>query len=267
MTPRRGGRFVAALGGLAVLGVLSACSDLNPSRLFGAEESAPPPGAEAEFPNLATVPETPRKSSSPEDIRKVKEGLVADRERARYTDEALRSNAVDEVDFAASARAAKARAELLAAKAAEAEAKAEPAPVEPKTEAAPVEPVVAVPVKPVEVEPLPAVQTEPVEASAPIENPAKTVLRFDAGSSELSNEAIERLHQVANQLKKSGGSLRVTGHAAGPVDKKAILAQDRALVVAAELSRLGVETGRVRLVEAAPADDIAEDWVDVVIKP
>jgi outer membrane protein OmpA-like peptidoglycan-associated protein len=73
--------------------------EVNPARLFQDDE-APPPGAEEEFPNLAEVPDEPRPASTPEEIREVREGLIADRENARYTDAELRNRSIDEVDFA-----------------------------------------------------------------------------------------------------------------------------------------------------------------------
>ncbi|HEX9810215.1 MAG TPA: OmpA family protein [Alphaproteobacteria bacterium] len=42
------------------------------------------PGADQQFPNLATVPDRPRDVASPEGRRRVQEGLAADRESARY---------------------------------------------------------------------------------------------------------------------------------------------------------------------------------------
>jgi flagellar motor protein MotB len=52
-----------------------------------AEESAPPlPGAGRDYPNLSTVPERPRSVSSPEERKRVSQGLAADRENARYAE-------------------------------------------------------------------------------------------------------------------------------------------------------------------------------------
>ena len=58
-----------------------------------AEATAPPiPGEDRPFPKLSSVPERP-KSSTGEERKKIAEGLVADRENARYTDEVIRLQA------------------------------------------------------------------------------------------------------------------------------------------------------------------------------
>lgn len=50
-----------------------------------AAETAPPlPGANRDYPNLASVPERPKSVTSSEDRSRVSNGLVADRENARY---------------------------------------------------------------------------------------------------------------------------------------------------------------------------------------
>ena len=48
------------------------------------------PGAGAPFPSLATVPEPPPRETTQAELKSVAEGLVADREHARYTDEVFR---------------------------------------------------------------------------------------------------------------------------------------------------------------------------------
>ena len=53
-------------------------------------------GEEQDFPKLSEVPNTPRPASSPEDLDRLVEGLVADRDEARYTNETLRSRYADE---------------------------------------------------------------------------------------------------------------------------------------------------------------------------
>ena len=47
-------------------------------------------GEDQDFPKLSDVPDTPRPASSPEDLNRLSEGLVADRDEARYTTETLR---------------------------------------------------------------------------------------------------------------------------------------------------------------------------------
>ncbi len=51
-----------------------------------------------DFPKLSEVPNTIRPASSPEDLDQIAEGLVADRDEARYTGETLRSRYADEAE-------------------------------------------------------------------------------------------------------------------------------------------------------------------------
>ncbi len=53
-------------------------------------------GGDQDFPKLSEVPDTPRPASSPEDLDQLSEGLVADRDEARYTNETLRSRYADD---------------------------------------------------------------------------------------------------------------------------------------------------------------------------
>jgi len=53
-------------------------------------------GGEIDFPKLGATPDTPRPASSPEDLDQLTEGLVADRDEARYTNETLRSRYADD---------------------------------------------------------------------------------------------------------------------------------------------------------------------------
>jgi outer membrane protein OmpA-like peptidoglycan-associated protein len=97
---------------LVALGLLGGCSwlldEVNPARLFR-DEPPPPPastgaGAAAEFPNLASVPDQPRPATTGAYIEGIAEGLKADRENAAYTDEQLRSQGGEEVDFSTASK-------------------------------------------------------------------------------------------------------------------------------------------------------------------
>jgi len=55
-------------------------------------------GDNEDFPKLSEVPNAPRPASSPEDLERLAEGLVADRDDARYTNETLRSRYADQID-------------------------------------------------------------------------------------------------------------------------------------------------------------------------
>ena len=79
---------------LVPLALLAGCSTLdaiNPVTWWHdlqggkiAEQRPPPPGADAAYPNLSTVPERP-KPPDREEMRRLTDALVADRTNARYT--------------------------------------------------------------------------------------------------------------------------------------------------------------------------------------
>lgn len=107
-------RPIAVASALAVAGV-AACSSVpdeaNPVKwyegvtsliedddeIFGNDGPVEPaPGGDDPFPNLASVPDEPRPASDAEELDRVAEGLVADRDNAQYTDEVLRSRYADD---------------------------------------------------------------------------------------------------------------------------------------------------------------------------
>ncbi len=99
------------LVGAAMLFGLGGCSMIpdwaNPGSLYdsvfddetspsGLSSDAAAPGEEEDFPDLSSVPERPSEASSPEEIEGVRDGLIADRDSARYTDEDLRAGPADD---------------------------------------------------------------------------------------------------------------------------------------------------------------------------
>ncbi len=94
---RAAARVVRRAGTVLLLtGFVAACSTApdwaRPSLIYGddAAVSAAAPSEDKDFPRLADVPEKPTGVTSAEERRQVSDGLAADRERARYTDEVLR---------------------------------------------------------------------------------------------------------------------------------------------------------------------------------
>lgn len=100
--------------GAAMLFGLGGCSIMpdwaNPGNLYdsvfdddtslsGLSSDAAAPRDQENFPDLSSVPERPSEASSPEEIEEVRDGLIADRDSARYTDEVLRAGPAD--DFVA----------------------------------------------------------------------------------------------------------------------------------------------------------------------
>jgi len=97
--------------GAAMLFGLGGCSIMpdwaNPGNLYdsvfdddtslsGLSSDAAAPGDQENFPDLSSVPERPSEVSSPEEIEGVRDGLIADRDSARYTDEDLRAGLADD---------------------------------------------------------------------------------------------------------------------------------------------------------------------------
>lgn len=83
-------------GAILLIAGLAACSTApdwaRPSLIYGddAAASAADPSEDKDFPQLADVPDKPTGGSTAEERQQVTDGLVADRERARYSDEVLR---------------------------------------------------------------------------------------------------------------------------------------------------------------------------------
>ncbi|PCJ71447.1 MAG: hypothetical protein COA62_02295 [Rhodobiaceae bacterium] len=83
-------------GAILLIAGLAACSTApdwaRPSLIYGddAVAAAADASEDKDFPQLADVPDKPTGISSVEERRRVSDGLAADRERARYTDEVLR---------------------------------------------------------------------------------------------------------------------------------------------------------------------------------
>ncbi len=89
-------RATKRLGAVLLVAGLAACSTApewaRPGLIYGddAEAAAADPNTERDFPELVDVPgEVPERSSDAE-LREAADGLAADRERARYSDEILR---------------------------------------------------------------------------------------------------------------------------------------------------------------------------------
>ncbi|AWZ00736.1 putative lipoprotein YiaD [Rhodobiaceae bacterium] len=89
-------RATKRLGAILLVAGLAACSTApewaRPGLIYGddAEAAAADPRAEKDFPELADVPgQVPARSSAAE-VQEAVDGLAADRERARYSDEILR---------------------------------------------------------------------------------------------------------------------------------------------------------------------------------
>ncbi|GAK44087.1 OmpA/MotB [Tepidicaulis marinus] len=98
MTQRFGRTARAALSAAAMASLLAACSTApewaRPGIIYGDESaaaaSAEQTSTDSDFPEIQDVPDRPQDTSSAAERERIAEGLAADRERSRYTDEVLR---------------------------------------------------------------------------------------------------------------------------------------------------------------------------------
>ncbi len=229
-----------------------------------ARAGAPVPGAEEPFPNQASVPPRPKRISGPEQRKEAVEGLVADRERARYVDLDVRGG---EAVTPAPARRAPVAAGPIALPA------PPPAKLSPSAKFVASPPLAPPPARvaalPPQLAPAPdrprAGVTAPPSGRkfhplAEFDDNAAAVsfqaatLRFSRGSANLSVKHRSMLRQVVATYREHGGTLRVIGHASGrtrnldPAIREKVnlrISVDRANVVAQELVRLGVRPDKL----------------------
>ena len=98
MTQRVGRSARATFSAAAMASLLAACSTApdwaRPGLIYGDEEaaaaSAQQTSTDSDFPEIQDVPDRPQDTSSAAERQRIAEGLAADRERSRYTDEVLR---------------------------------------------------------------------------------------------------------------------------------------------------------------------------------
>ncbi len=148
------------------------------------------PVEDESFRNLADVPDEPRPASEPAERAAVAEGLIADRERAQYTDETLRSSydaaqgsapALDEpLDAGPMAQAADEMQDEMPVTAALEPAASEPPAPEPPAD----EPAVAA-----RDDPVMTVAPDASDALPEIEPASRAVLAAQAGAAETSSRA------------------------------------------------------------------------------
>jgi outer membrane protein OmpA-like peptidoglycan-associated protein len=207
-----------------------------------AREATPLPGTDKPYPNLATVPDRPR-ITPPAERGKVAQGLLADRENARY-----------------------AESESSGGQAAAPEISPLPEPPPPAASAVMAAPRVSPP-EPVPAPPLPqpvpqstAVQaretpmpvpTRPSAATFPLGVTQSATVFFANGSAAIDADGKRALRILAEGYKENGGALRVVGFASGQATSASAqianfrIAGQRAEAVAQELVRLGVPMTRM----------------------
>ncbi len=291
----RRGRSVRLLVVAAMLALpLGSCSSIketagdvvdviNPMNWFGDDEKAKKE-EEAEglakgktgtkrrakgYPDLASVPERPKRPSSAAQRRRLAEGLVADTRNARYTNRALREPGVGPPQAATSPPPSAAGLAPRPAREMKRSASA------PSRFATPVGEPPAATLPPSPPAPLPssggvAGPTAAPGPSAPPVAPQSRVaaaparkqiqvatIYFGDGSARLGRADIAILKTVSELYRQTGGRIRVVGHSsrrartADPVRGQAInfrISLARANAVAEELIRHGVPRDRIEVV-------------------
>ncbi|MBC6440059.1 MAG: OmpA family protein [Rhodospirillales bacterium] len=238
--------------------LLTSCAywpdDLNPSDWYSAvagEEAAP--GADEDYPNLSEVPEAPGNVSSPEEIHRIAQSLVADQVNARHMSDIVRAD--DETSPAVVPVPTEVPGishedpgfdELP-------DASGPDATLQTRTAAAAGSPTTVI-----------NDPTFTTAGNALLSEMLVAIIGFGRGSSALGQKEREIVARLAALHRQTGGRIRLIGHASRsvtgladaerePVNFKVSL--DRATAVADELIRNGVSQGDI-LIEAA-ADDSA----------
>ncbi len=194
-----------------------------------ADRGQPPPGTDRPFPNLSTVPDRPRTTAT-NDRQQVVEGLVADRDAARYSSEVIRrqSEVVNPLPPPGSALAARSAGPQSAAVPAASPPPSAVAAVAPAAVPAPVPPVAALAPPPTpepsSPPPLPAASARPlgspattVQAPAPLpppRSPAAAQDRLPTSVEETFRARIAQQQQLPaeaarNSLDAAGGYVPV----------------------------------------------------------
>lgn len=212
-----------------------------------ARETTPLPGTDKPYPNLATVPDRPR-ITPPAERGKVAQGLLADRENARYAES-------DSSGGQATASAPGAVAPGIsplpeppppAASAVMAAPRvSQPEPAPPLPQSVPQSTAVRARETPM------PVPTRPSAATFPLGLTQSATVFFANGSAAIDADGKRALRILAEGYKENGGALRVVGFASGQATSASAqianfrIAGQRAETVAQELARLGVPMTRM----------------------
>lgn len=212
-----------------------------------ARQATPLPGTDKPYPNLATVPDRPR-ITSPAERGKVAQGLLADRENARYAEsESSRGEApvAEQVGAAPPLSPLPEPPPPAAAAAMAAPRVAQPEPVQAPRPAMPQSAMVQARETPM------PVPTMPREATFPLGMTQSATVFFANGSAAIDTDGKRALRILAEGFKENGGTLRLVGFASGQAASANAqitnfrIAGQRAEAVAQELVQLGVPINRM----------------------
>ena len=303
------GLIVSAVGMLVISGCTEVPDYANPVEWYrGAvdvfDDDAPPPlpaedvpGAHEPFPSVADVPELPSGEIQLSELEAVGEGLAADRENARYTDDVIRSGTESgglqpppepemQAEFQAPAAQLPAFEPVMAtagATGADIDVKAlfaslfqssGPSAVAPP----PSETQIAMASGSGSSTALPSTSSLTALAGgdagsfagASFGSGKAAVIFFALGSAHLTKESRGVLRKVADIHKQRGGTVHVVGHASGRTREMTAAQHElvnfdvsfkRARAVADELIRQGVAPDRVVLTAKSDSQPVYGEWM------
>lgn len=269
ITPRRIGRSLAPWIAILAGAVLAAgCSSGSGSRADNAEDGGERPAVSkgagqiqaqpedsGEYPNLATVPDAPKAGMSPSQRVVIAEGLLADRENARYESgpppkmlsqpggqmPATPSTPVTSSDLPTTAAPAPTNPAPTSP--------ASPAPGAPQTSGQDQQAAA-----PGSSTPEPSAQQTPAGEQVML-----VAIRFPEGSAQPPAQTDQVLEQVVRIQKQEEAVLRIVGHTSaqeGDAEAKRALSNERAGVIASRLASFGAAKDDL-LVEGVGDDEPA----------
>ena len=240
-------------------------------RARGDQESAA--ASEQSTPELSSVPPRPEAPTPPDVRQRVVEGLVADRENARYSDQAIRLQGSSRET--ARAAATKSATTTTAPPPPQISAASDRGTASP-TQIAPVprtQPARAAPPPPVPTGPRPSVQVDPTAIDGgPVfpATPSRTTfdqqvatIHFAHSSTKLDDRDRRVLAEVASAQRQNGAEIIVVGHASQRTKQLNKVEHDlanfrislaRANRVATQLIEMGVAPEKVRVEASADGD-------------
>ncbi len=295
--------------------VISGCTEVpdyaNPAEWYRSavdvfDEDAPPPppaeevpGAHEPFPSVGDVPESPNRDVELSELESVGEGLAADRESAKYTDEILRSDDGDEiplptVDEPLSSFEQPPTTQFATTQYATLQQPVQPAPIMAPGTNLDVKTLFASLFQssgPQGVAPavsatgtvagsntvvasagnlFPATSALTGGTGASLGSSKAAVIYFASGSAKLNVDGRNALHKVADLHKQRGGVIRVVGHASSRTQEVSAekhelinfnISYKRARAVADELIRHGVAADKVVVISRSDSEPAYHEWM------
>jgi outer membrane protein OmpA-like peptidoglycan-associated protein len=301
------GLVTVAVGMLVISGCTEVPDYANPAEWYRSavdvfDDDAPPPppaedvpGAYEPFPSVGDVPESPNRDMELSELESVGDGLAADRESAKYTDELLRSGDNGEiplpsVEAAPSSFEQPATTQFATTQYTTLQQPVQQAPVMASGTNLDVKTLfsnlfqssgpqgVAPAVSGIGATALSTTVVASANGTLPMTSVLSggmgssmaAVIYFASGSSSLNADSRDALHKVANLHKQRGGIIRVVGHASSRTQEVSAeqhelinfdISYKRARAVADELISHGVVADKVVVVSRSDSEPAYHEWM------